>query len=72
MKCFVKPAVIDTTGVVTKGLKTFGSNTRNGFNSVQNNRCTGYITHNEESTTILKPEWWSSTLVQDNTRKGTM
>jgi hypothetical protein len=32
MKCFVIPVIIGATGIVTKGLKKTGNNTRKAFN----------------------------------------
>jgi hypothetical protein len=32
MKCFVIPVIIGATGIVTKGLKKSGNNTRKAFN----------------------------------------
>jgi hypothetical protein len=67
MKCFVIPVIIGATGIVIKGLKISGNNTRKAFNRFSTkNSCTRTITHRKESATIrnLKPEWWGSPLVQ--------
>jgi hypothetical protein len=36
MKCFVTPGIIGATGIVTKGLKKSGNNTRNRFSTKKN------------------------------------
>jgi hypothetical protein len=46
--------------------KIFGRNTRKSFSRFSTKyRCTGKIAHNKEGTTIMKPEWWGSSLVQE-------
>jgi hypothetical protein len=71
MKCFVIPVIIAATGIVTRRLKKkSGNDTRKAFNrfsTKKKNSCTRNITHYKESATIrkLKPEWWSSPLVQE-------
>jgi hypothetical protein len=68
MKCFVIPAIIGATGIVTRGLKIYGNNTRKAFNRFcTKNSCTRNIIHHKESATIrnLKPEWWGLLLVQE-------
>jgi hypothetical protein len=55
------------TGIVTRGLKKY-LETIPGKRSIDSlkSSCTRNVTHYEESATIrnLKPEWWSSPLVQ--------
>jgi hypothetical protein len=58
IKCFVILVVTEATGIVTKGLKISGSNTRKAFNRFfTQDSCTGNNAYNKESTTILKSEW---------------
>jgi hypothetical protein len=67
-KSFVIPVIIGATGIVTKGQKKSGNNTRKAFNRFYTKySCTRNITHYKESATIryLKPEWWGSPLVQE-------
>jgi hypothetical protein len=66
MKSFVIPVINGATGIVTKGLKKSGNNTRKAFNIFSTkNGCTRNIAHYNGSATIrnLKPEWWGSPLV---------
>jgi hypothetical protein len=68
MKCFAIPEIIRATGIVTKGQKISGNNTRKAFNRFSTkNSCTSNITHYKESATIinLKPRWWGSPLLQE-------
>jgi hypothetical protein len=53
MKCFVIPVIIGATGIVTKGLKIYGNDTRKAFNRFSTkNSSTRNITHYKESATI--------------------
>jgi hypothetical protein len=68
MKCFVVPVIIGASGIVNRGLKISGNNTRKAFNRLSTkDSCTRNIAHYKESATIinLKPEWWGSPLVQE-------
>jgi hypothetical protein len=68
MKCIVIPVIIGATGIVTRGLKKSGNNTRDAFNRFSTkNSCTRNITNCKEIATTrnLKPEWWGSPLVQE-------
>jgi hypothetical protein len=68
MKCFVIPVIIGAAGIITKGQKKSGNDTRKALNRLsRKNSCSGNITHYKESATIrnLKPEWWGSPLVQE-------
>jgi hypothetical protein len=68
MKCFVIPVIIGVTGIVSKGPKISGNNTRKTFNRFSTeNSCTRNITHYKESATIrnLRPELWGSSSVQE-------
>jgi hypothetical protein len=71
MKCFVIPVSIETTGIVTRGLEKYLGTIpgKHSIHFLQNNSCTRNITHCKESATIrnLKPEWWGSPLVQEET-----
>jgi hypothetical protein len=73
MKCFVIPVITVATGTVTRGLKKHVETISGKYStdSIQRNSCTRNITHYEESATIrnLKPEWWSSPLVQEEKYK---
>jgi hypothetical protein len=53
MKCFVIPVIIGATGIVTRGLKKSGNNTRKAFNRVSTKySCTRNVTRYKESATI--------------------
>jgi len=65
--------MIETTGIVTKGLKKIsGNNTMKAFKSYSTkNNCSRDIAHKENATIRnLKPEWWGATLVQQKKCKG--
>jgi hypothetical protein len=74
MKCFVIAVIIGATGIVTRGLKIYLETIlgKRSIDSLQKT-ATRNITHYKESATIrnLKPEWWGSPLVQEeSTRKN--
>jgi hypothetical protein len=53
MKCFVIPVITVVTGIVTKGLKIYGNNTRKAFNRFNTKSSrTRNIAQNKESATI--------------------
>jgi hypothetical protein len=50
MKCFVIPVITGVTGIVTKGLKQSGNNTRKAFNRFSaKNGCSRNIINYKES-----------------------
>jgi hypothetical protein len=58
LKCTIIPVITGVTGIVTRSLrKKFGSCTRKTFDRFSTkDGCTWNVTHNTESTAVLKPE----------------
>jgi uncharacterized protein YaiL (DUF2058 family) len=69
MKCFVIPVIIGATGIVIKGLKISGNNTKKAFYRFSTKE---HITRIEASATIynLKPECLGASLVQEKKYQG--
>jgi hypothetical protein len=68
MKCFVIPAIIGVTRIVTRGLKKIWKQYQKIIQQIlYKNSCIKNITHYKGSATIrnLKPVWWGSPLVQE-------